>query len=82
MGPLGTTFSLTPFNKSLQLSLLNQLLDLSLQVVAILCVVAVVPMKMAVLISRPFVKVRQQLTRPFQSWVVPYLHENMIYRSV
>ena len=81
-GPLETTFSLTFFNKSLQLSLLNQLLDLSLQVVAIFCVVAVVSMKTAVLVSLPFIRVRQQLARPFQSWVVPYLHEDVIYRSV
>ena len=81
-GSLGTTFSLTFFNKSQQLSLLNQFLDLSLQVVAIFYVVAVVSMKTAVLVSRPFVRVRQQLAWPFQSWVIPYLHEDVVYRGV
>ena len=81
-GSLGTAFSLTFFNKSLQLSLLNQFLDLSLQVVAILCVVAVVPMKTAVLVSRPFVRIRQQLAWPFQSRVIPYLHKDVVYRGV
>ena len=81
-GSLGTTFSLTFFNKSLQLSLLDQFLDLSLQVVAIFCVVAVVSMETAVLVSWPFVRVRQQLPWPFQSRVIPYLHEDVVYRSV
>ena len=67
---------------SAQLSLLNQFLDLSLQVVAILCVVAVVPMKTVVLVSRPFVRVRQQLAWPFQNRVIPYLHKDMVYRGV
>ena len=81
-GSLGTAFSLTFFNKSLQLSLLNQFLDLSLQVVAIFCVVAVVSIKTAVLVFRPFVKVRQQLAWPFQSRVISYLHEDVVYRSI
>jgi hypothetical protein len=70
-GSLGTAFSLTFFNKSLQLSLLDQFLDLSLQVVAVFCVVAVVSMKTAVLVPRPF-----------QSRVIPYLHEDVVYESV
>ena len=81
-GSLGTAFSLTFFNKSLQLSLLNQFLDLLLQVVAILCVVAMVPMKTAVFVSRPFVRVRQQLAWLFQSRVIPYLHKDVVYRGV
>ncbi len=43
---------------------------------------AVIPVKTAILVSQPFIGVSQQFTWPLQSWVVSYLHENVVYRNI
>ena len=77
-----TTIFFILFNKSLQFSLLNQLFDLSLQVITIFRIMAVILVETIVLVSRPSIRICHQLTWPLQCWVICDLHEDVIYRSV
>ena len=79
--PLCPLMNLIVFlNKLLELSLLDLLLYLFLQISALVYVMSMVFMEVAVLLWISSLRGRAQWLRPFQGRVVFYLHEDLVHR--
>ena len=69
-------------DKPLQIPLLDEGLNLLLEVVAFESIMSMVPMEAAVLVPGPLVWIALQFIWPTQRRTVPYLHEDLIQRSI
>ena len=68
-------------NEPLQLSLPNESFYLLLQVVAISCVMTMITVEMAVLVSRSLLRISVQLTKRGQGSFVLDLHQDLVDRG-
>ena len=65
-----------------QLSLLDEILNLLLQVIVFVCVMPVISMEGAVLVFIALVRISFHLLWPLQGWVVLDLYKHLIKRNI
>ena len=70
------------FKKIPQLSLLDKILNLLLQVISFVCVMPVVFIEAAILILIAFIRISLHLLWPLQGWVIIDLHKHLIKWNV